>query len=174
MLVSEGEEVEPRTSGRVFNARLGDPGDRGLATSPGEGDQSPHASTSHGVRDPGNVGAIIRSAHALVGAHRRARSQIAPIPIRPKAVRASMGSIFNQPRWSGREWRRRRGPGWGWSPTGGGPGGSREGAGNPLSRRRAGGVQTAVLAQCDLQVTIPLRPEGCRVVECCSRGGDRL
>jgi RNA methyltransferase, TrmH family len=35
----------------------------------------------HGVEDPGNIGTIIRSAHALA----------------PKAVRASMGSIFAKP-----------------------------------------------------------------------------
>jgi TrmH family RNA methyltransferase len=37
----------------------------------------------HGVRDPGNVGTIIRSAHALADG--------------PEAVRASMGSIFARP-----------------------------------------------------------------------------
>jgi RNA methyltransferase, TrmH family len=50
----------------------------------------------HGVEDPGNVGTIIRSAHALVGA----RVVLGPgcaDPWSPKAVRASMGSIFALP-----------------------------------------------------------------------------
>lgn len=50
----------------------------------------------HGVRDPGNVGAVIRSAHALADG---------PVILGPgcadpwsaKAVRASMGSIFARP-----------------------------------------------------------------------------
>jgi TrmH family RNA methyltransferase len=50
----------------------------------------------HDVHDPGNVGTIIRSAHALadgpvvVGPH-------CADPYGPKAVRASMGSIFARP-----------------------------------------------------------------------------
>jgi RNA methyltransferase, TrmH family len=50
----------------------------------------------HGVHDPGNVGAVIRSAHALcdgpviLGPH-------CADPYSPKAVRASMGSIFARP-----------------------------------------------------------------------------
>jgi RNA methyltransferase, TrmH family len=50
----------------------------------------------HGVRDPGNIGTILRSAHAfadgpvILGAH-------CADPWSPKAVRASMGSIFARP-----------------------------------------------------------------------------
>ena len=50
----------------------------------------------HGVSDPGNVGTIIRSAHAfadgpvILGPH-------CADPYSPKAVRASMGSIFARP-----------------------------------------------------------------------------
>ncbi|HEY2601792.1 MAG TPA: RNA methyltransferase [Thermoleophilaceae bacterium] len=50
----------------------------------------------HGVHDPGNVGAVIRSAHALcdgpvvLGPH-------CADPWSPKAVRASMGSLFARP-----------------------------------------------------------------------------
>jgi TrmH family RNA methyltransferase len=49
----------------------------------------------HGVADPGNVGAIIRTTHALLGA----RVSIGPgcaDPFSPKAVRASMGSLFGR------------------------------------------------------------------------------
>jgi len=50
----------------------------------------------HGVEDPGNVGGIIRSAHGLA----RATVVLGPgcaDPYSPKAVRASMGSIFTHP-----------------------------------------------------------------------------
>ena len=50
----------------------------------------------HAVGDPGNVGSIIRTAHGLLGA----RVVLGPgcaDPFGPKAVRASMGSIFGKP-----------------------------------------------------------------------------
>jgi TrmH family RNA methyltransferase len=50
----------------------------------------------HSVGDPGNVGTIIRTAHALLGA----RVIIGPgtaDPFSSKAVRASMGSVFGCP-----------------------------------------------------------------------------
>ena len=50
----------------------------------------------HGVEDPGNVGAIIRSAHALADATVVLGPGCAD-PYSPKAVRASMGSIFERP-----------------------------------------------------------------------------
>ena len=50
----------------------------------------------HGVEDPGNVGAIIRSAHALADATVVLGPGCAD-PFSPKAVRASMGSIFARP-----------------------------------------------------------------------------
>ncbi|MCD6016242.1 MAG: tRNA/rRNA methyltransferase (SpoU) [Solirubrobacterales bacterium] len=50
----------------------------------------------HRVRDPGNVGAIIRIAHALLDAPVLLGPGCAD-PFGPKAVRASMGSIFAQP-----------------------------------------------------------------------------
>jgi TrmH family RNA methyltransferase len=50
----------------------------------------------HGVEDPGNVGAIIRSAHALADATVVLGPGCAD-PYSPKAVRASMGSIFTRP-----------------------------------------------------------------------------
>jgi RNA methyltransferase, TrmH family len=50
----------------------------------------------HGVEDPGNVGTIIRSAHALADATVVLGSGCAD-PWSPKAVRASMGSIFARP-----------------------------------------------------------------------------
>ena len=50
----------------------------------------------HGVEDPGNVGTIIRSAHALADATVVLGPGTAD-PFSPKAVRASMGSIFAKP-----------------------------------------------------------------------------
>jgi TrmH family RNA methyltransferase len=50
----------------------------------------------HGVGDPANVGAAIRSAHGLV----KGTVVLGPgcaDPFSPKAVRASMGSVFGQP-----------------------------------------------------------------------------
>ncbi|HMJ94675.1 MAG TPA: RNA methyltransferase [Thermoleophilaceae bacterium] len=50
----------------------------------------------HRVEDPGNVGTIIRSAHALADATVVLGPGCAD-PYSPKAVRASMGSIFSHP-----------------------------------------------------------------------------
>jgi RNA methyltransferase, TrmH family len=48
----------------------------------------------HGVHDPGNVGTILRSAHAF-GASCVAVGPGTADPFSPKAVRASMGAIFS-------------------------------------------------------------------------------
>ncbi|MSX03117.1 MAG: hypothetical protein F2813_08175 [Actinobacteria bacterium] len=50
----------------------------------------------HGVGDPGNVGTIIRSAHAF-GAASVVVGPGTADPFGPKAVRASMGAIFSLP-----------------------------------------------------------------------------
>ena len=50
----------------------------------------------HGVRDPGNVGTIIRSAHAFADGPVTLGPDCAD-PWSPKAVRASMGSVFARP-----------------------------------------------------------------------------
>jgi RNA methyltransferase, TrmH family len=50
----------------------------------------------HRVEDPGNVGTIIRSAHALADATVVLGAGCAD-PYSPKAVRASMGSVFERP-----------------------------------------------------------------------------
>nr|WP_282600067.1 RNA methyltransferase [Patulibacter sp. SYSU D01012] len=50
----------------------------------------------HGLRDPGNVGTAIRAAHAL-GASSVSLGPDTADPYGPKAVRASMGSLFAVP-----------------------------------------------------------------------------
>ena len=50
----------------------------------------------HGVEDPGNVGTIMRSAHALADGPVVLGPGCAD-PFSPKAVRASMGSMFARP-----------------------------------------------------------------------------
>jgi TrmH family RNA methyltransferase len=50
----------------------------------------------HGVSDPGNVGAVLRSAEAF-GASCVALGPACADPYSPKAVRASMGAIFSVP-----------------------------------------------------------------------------
>jgi TrmH family RNA methyltransferase len=50
----------------------------------------------HGVHDPGNVGAILRSAAAF-GANSVALGPGSADPFSPKAVRASMGAVFTVP-----------------------------------------------------------------------------
>jgi RNA methyltransferase, TrmH family len=50
----------------------------------------------HGVADPGNVGTVIRSAHALCGGPVALGPGCAD-PFSPKAVRAGMGSLFARP-----------------------------------------------------------------------------
>ena len=90
-----GEDVEPKLldavstlgSGTrvigVFRQRWSEPG----------GDLSVYL---HGVSDPGNVGTIIRSAHAFADGPVVLGPGCAD-PYSPKAVRASMGSIFARP-----------------------------------------------------------------------------
>ena len=55
--------------------------------------QGPLCVYLHGVRDPGNVGAVVRSALAF-GAGSVALGPGSADPYGPKAVRASMGAVF--------------------------------------------------------------------------------
>jgi TrmH family RNA methyltransferase len=95
LLLVSGEDVEPKLldavsalgSGTrvigVYRQRWAEPG--------GE-----LAVYLHGVRDPGNVGTVIRSAHALADGPVVLGPGCAD-PWSPKAVRASMGSLFARP-----------------------------------------------------------------------------
>jgi TrmH family RNA methyltransferase len=95
LLLRAGDDVEPRLldavstlgSGTrvigIFPQRFGEPG----------GDVSVYL---HAVADPGNVGTVIRSAHALADGPVVLGPGCAD-PWSPKAVRASMGSVFARP-----------------------------------------------------------------------------
>ncbi|HEX8066212.1 MAG TPA: RNA methyltransferase [Thermoleophilaceae bacterium] len=95
VLLVAGEDVEPRLldavstlgSGTrqigVFRQRWSEPG----------GELSVYL---HAVADPGNVGTIVRAAHALADGPVAVGPDCAD-PWSPKAVRASMGSVFARP-----------------------------------------------------------------------------
>ncbi|HEY2479935.1 MAG TPA: RNA methyltransferase [Solirubrobacterales bacterium] len=91
----DGEEVEPELLASV--ASLGS-GTRALAVWPLAWTAEPVAPCVylHGVGDPGNVGTIVRTAHALLDATVALGPDCAD-PFGPKATRASMGSIFARP-----------------------------------------------------------------------------
>jgi TrmH family RNA methyltransferase len=90
-----GEEVEPELLAAA--SALGS-GTRALAVWPlaWASEASTPSTYLHGVADPGNVGAIVRTAQALLGGTVVLGPDCAD-PFGPKAVRASMGAIFGQP-----------------------------------------------------------------------------
>jgi TrmH family RNA methyltransferase len=99
LLTLEGEGLggEEVTGDALASASTLGSGTRAIAVwrqawSPVEG---PVCVYLHGVSDPGNVGAIVRTAHALVGGTVVLGPESAD-PYSPKAVRATMGSIFGQ------------------------------------------------------------------------------
>jgi RNA methyltransferase, TrmH family len=95
-VLRSGVDVEPELLGAVsalgsgtrvigvYEQRWTSPGDAGLSV------------WLHAVEDPGNVGTIIRSAHALADGPVILGPGCAD-PFSPKAVRASMGSVFARP-----------------------------------------------------------------------------
>jgi TrmH family RNA methyltransferase len=89
-----GEEVEPALLAEV--SALGS-GTRAIAVWPQTWvtEAKPPCIYLHGVADPGNVGTIVRTAHGLLGGTVVLGPDCAD-PFGPKAVRASMGSIFGQ------------------------------------------------------------------------------
>ncbi|HET7054732.1 MAG TPA: RNA methyltransferase [Solirubrobacterales bacterium] len=90
-----GEEVEPEL---LAGASTLGSGTRAIAvwSLSWASEAKPPCVYLHAVGDPGNVGAIVRTAHALTGGTVVLGPGCAD-PFGPKAVRASMGSIFGQP-----------------------------------------------------------------------------
>ncbi len=95
LLLVAGEDVEPRLLAAVSTLGSGTRviGVYRQATSSPGGRLSVYL---HGVADPGNIGAILRAAHALCDGPVVLGPGCAD-PYSPKAVRASMGSVFARP-----------------------------------------------------------------------------
>jgi RNA methyltransferase, TrmH family len=91
----EGEEVEP---GLLAGVSVLGSSTRVIAVWPLRWAERPADPCFylHGVGDPGNVGTIIRTLDALIGSSVVLGPETAD-PFSPKAVRASMGSIFSRP-----------------------------------------------------------------------------
>jgi TrmH family RNA methyltransferase len=97
LLLVAGEDVEPGLLGAV--STLGS-GTRVIGVYRQRWVQIPEAAQLcvylHGVADPGNIGTIVRAAHALCDGPVVLGPGCAD-PYSPKAVRASMGSVFARP-----------------------------------------------------------------------------
>jgi TrmH family RNA methyltransferase len=112
----------------------------------------------HGVGDPGNVGTIVRTAHGLLGGTVVLGPGCAD-PFSPKAVRASMGSIFAQPVARG-EVDQTPAPRAALVAHGGEDPGALSAAATLCLGAEREGLPEEVLAACESRVTIPLRPGG--------------
>jgi TrmH family RNA methyltransferase len=110
----------------------------------------------HGVGDPGNVGAIVRTVDALLGGTVVLGAGCAD-PFSPKATRASMGSLFAQPPLrAGVEATPE--PRAALVAHGGDGLETLDGAATLCLGAEREGLPDEVLAACDVRVTIPLRP----------------
>jgi len=112
----------------------------------------------HGVGDPGNVGAILRTAHALLDGSLALGPGCAD-PFSPKAVRASMGSIFARPP-ARSELGETPAPRVALVAHGGAGLAALEGAKTLCLGAEREGLPAQVLAGCEAAATIPLRPGG--------------
>lgn len=152
-----GDEVEPALLAQA--SELGS-GARAIAVWPQRWSESLEAPCVylHGVADPGNVGTIVRTAHALLGGTVVLGPGCAD-PYGPKAVRASMGSVFAQPlaRAAVAETPR---PRVALLAHGGEGAAALAGAATACLGAEREGLPEEVLAECAARVTIPLRPGG--------------
>lgn len=153
----DGEEVEPSLLATVSS--LGS-GTRAIAVWPRQWAE-PGGSPClylHGVGDPGNVGAIVRTAHGLLGGTVVLGPGCAD-PFSPKAVRASMGSIFAQPVARGGV-EDTPAPRLAMVAHGGKPLAEAGSAATVCLGAEREGLADEVLAACAGRATIPLRPGG--------------
>jgi RNA methyltransferase, TrmH family len=150
-----GEEVDPALLAEV--SELGS-GTRSIGVWPLRWAERPLAPCLylHGVGDPGNVGAIVRTAHALSGGSVVLGPDCAD-PFSGKAVRASMGSVFGLALL-------RAGAGDTPAPRaallahGGGGLEGLDGAATVCLGAEREGLPESVTELCERSVTIPLRP----------------
>jgi TrmH family RNA methyltransferase len=152
-----GEEVEPELLAAA--STLGS-GTRAIAVWPQRWAEAaaPTCLYLHGVGDPGNVGAILRTAHALLDGSVALGPGCAD-PFSPKAARASMGSIFARPpaRAPVEETPEPRAA---LVAHGGAGADALEGAATICLGAERDGLPAEVLDMCEARVTIPLRPHG--------------
>jgi RNA methyltransferase, TrmH family len=170
----EGEEVEATLLADV--SMLGS-GTRAIAVWPLTSVDQPTAPCIylHGVGDPGNVGTIIRTADALVGGSVVLGPGCAD-PHSPKAVRASMGSLFSQPPVKG-DFAATPEPRVAFVPHGGEELDTLSGAATVCLGAERDGLPDDVVAQCDRRVTIPLRvggPESLNVAAAAAIAAQRI
>jgi TrmH family RNA methyltransferase len=152
-----GEEVEPPLLDEV--SALGS-GTRVIAVWPQAwaGEPKPPCVYLHGVADPGNVGAVVRTAHALLGGTVVLGPGCAD-PYAPKAARASMGSIFGQSLLRSAIEATPQPRAALVAHGGEGPEALANAATICLGAEREG-LPPEALAECEIEVTIPLRPGG--------------
>ena len=152
-----GEEVEPELLAGV--SALGS-GTRAIAVWPQRWAEEarPPCVYLHGVADPGNVGAIVRTADALLGGV-VVLGQGCADPYGPKAVRASMGSIFAVPPLRAEVAATPQPRAALVAHGGSGPDALASISTICLGAEREGLLEQ-VLGECDLRVTIPLRAGG--------------
>lgn len=153
----EGEEVEP---GLLADVSVLGSSTRVIAVWPLHWAESatPPSFYLHGVGDPGNVGTIIRTLDALVGGSVVLGPDTAD-PFSPKAVRASMGSIFSMPPTKG-DIDTTAEPRVAFVAHGGQKIDTLAGAATVCLGAEREGLPEDVLARCERQVTIPLREGG--------------
>jgi TrmH family RNA methyltransferase len=152
-----GEEVEPELLASV--SALGS-GTRAIAVWPQRWSEGVTGTCFylHGVGDPGNVGAVLRTVHALLDGTVVLGPDCAD-PFSPKAVRASMGSVFAQPLLrAGVE--DTPAPRAALVAHGGGTPDALARARTICLGAEREGLPAEVLAHCDDEVTIPLRAGG--------------
>jgi TrmH family RNA methyltransferase len=152
-----GEEVEPEL---LASASALGSGTRAIAVWPRRWAE-PGGSRClylHGVGDPGNVGTILRTVHALLDGTVVLGPDCAD-PFSPKAVRASMGSIFRRPP-ARAEVGETPAPRVALVAHGGEALDALAGAATLCLGAERQGLPDEVLAECEAKVTIPLRPAG--------------